>query len=385
MLACNDFYDALTKHHITFFAGVPDSLLKDICAYITDHTGSERHIITANEGNAVALATGYYLSTGHPGLVYMQNSGLGNAVNPLTSLADPEVYSIPLLMLIGWRGEPGSKDEPQHVKQGKITLQLLETLGIPYSILPAEPVQALFVVQEATRVMEQSLCPYALVVRADTFQPYRLQKHIVTAYEMVREDAIKTFVEWNQPEDIVVSTTGKASRELFEQRKHVGRMSQDFLTVGSMGHASQIALGIALMHPDQQVFCLDGDGAFIMHMGVLATIGTQRVPNFKHIVINNGAHDSVGGQPTAGFDIDIPSIARACGYTYATRAETREQLMAQLDHLRASPGPALLEVRVNKGARPNLGRPTASPIQNKESFMALLQKDKRTSYNTKIR
>jgi phosphonopyruvate decarboxylase len=322
----------------------------------------------------VALAVGYYLGTGYPGLVYMQNSGLGNTVNPLTSLADPDVYSIPLLMLIGWRGEPGARDEPQHVKQGKITLQLLETLGVPYNVLPEERVQALLVVQEATRVMEQLRCPYALVVHADTFQPYKLQKQIVTSYEMVREDAIKIFAEWNQPQDIVVSTTGKASRELFEQRKHVGRVGQDFFTVGSMGHASQIALGIALMHADQQVFCLDGDGAFIMHMGAPATIGSQSVPNFKHIVINNGAHDSVGGQPTAGFDIDIPSIARACGYTHAATAETHAQLLTQLDHLRALQGPALLEVRVNKGARPNLGRPTTSPIHNKESFMALLQK-----------
>jgi phosphonopyruvate decarboxylase len=374
MLPCNDFYDALTKHNITFFAGVPDSLLKDICAYITDHTDSDRHIIAANEGNAVALAVGSYLNTGYPGLVYMQNSGLGNAVNPLTSLADPDVYSIPLLMLIGWRGEPGFKDEPQHVKQGKITLQLLETLGIPHSVLPEEPEQALLAMQEATRVMQQSLGPYALVVREGTFQSYALQKRIVTAYEMVREDAIKIFAEWNQPEDIVVSTTGKASRELFEHRKHIGRIGQDFLTVGSMGHASQIALGIALMHPDQQIFCLDGDGAFIMHMGALATIGTQRAPNFKHIVINNGAHDSVGGQPTAGFGIDIPSIARACGYTHAATAETCEQLVTQLDHLRASLGPALLEVRVNRGARPNLGRPTTTPVQNKESFMAMLRK-----------
>jgi len=374
MLACNDFYNALTKHNITFFTGVPDSLLKDICAYITDHTSPDRHIIAANEGNAVALAVGSYLSMGYPGLVYMQNSGLGNAVNPLTSLADPDVYSVPLLMMIGWRGEPGGvKDEPQHVKQGKITLQLLETLGIPYSILPDEPVLALLVVQEAARVMEQLLCPYALVVRADTFQSYKLQKQVVTAYEMVREDAIKIFAEWNLNTDVIVSTTGKTSRELFEQRKQSGRMGQDFLTVGSMGHASQIALGIALARSEQQVFCLDGDGAFIMHMGALAIIGTQHVPNFKHIVINNGAHDSVGGQPTAGFEIDVPAVARACGYRYAARAETCEELVAELERLRASQGPALLEVRVNKGARPNLGRPTTSAIQNKESFMALLQ------------
>lgn len=373
MLACADFYDALIKQNITFFTGVPDSLLQHICAYITDHTDTNQHIITANEGNAVALAAGHYMSTRHPGLVYMQNSGLGNAVNPLTSLADPDVYSIPLLMLIGWRGEPGTKDEPQHVKQGKITLRLLETLGIPYCVLPAEPEQALLAVQEAARVMQQRSCPYALVVRAATFQPYQLQKQIVTAYEMIREDAIKIFANWTRSTDVVVSTTGKTSRELFEQRKHTGMIGQDFLTVGSMGHASHIALGLALARADKQVFCLDGDGAVIMHMGALAVIGSQQIPNLKHIMINNGAHDSVGGQPTAGFDIDIPSIARACGYTHAATVETREQLLTQLDHLRASRGPALLEVRVNKGARPDLGRPTTSPIQNKEGFLAFLE------------
>ncbi|MBV9613877.1 MAG: phosphonopyruvate decarboxylase [Ktedonobacteraceae bacterium] len=373
MLACCDFYNALTTHNITFFTGVPDSLLQDVCAYITDHTDSDHHIIAANEGNAIALAAGYYLSTKQPGLVYMQNSGLGNAVNPLVSLVDPEVYSIPLLMLIGWRGEPGTRDEPQHVKQGKVTLQLLETLGVPYRVLPEEPVQALLTVQEAVRGMQQLQSPYALIVRAGTFQPYKLQKQIVTSYEMRREDAVQIFADWTRPTDVVVSTTGKTSRELFELRERPAKIGQDFLTVGSMGHASQIALGIALARSDKEVFCLDGDGALIMHMGALAIIGCQHVPNFKHIVINNGAHDSVGGQPTAGFAIDIPSIARACGYTHAATAETREQLLAQLNILRASRGPALLEVRVNKGARPNLGRPTTTPIQNRESFLTFLE------------
>lgn len=373
MLACSDFYNDLTKCDITFFTGVPDSLLKDICAYITDHTSSDRHIITANEGNAVALAVGYYLSTGYPGLVYMQNSGLGNAVNPLTSLADPDVYSVPLLILIGWRGEPGTKDEPQHVKQGKITTQLLETMGIPYSTLPEEPAQALLTVQEAVHTMRQKLCPYALVVRVGIFQPYQIQQHIATPYEMVREDAVKIFAEWTLPTDVVVSTTGKASRELFEQREQTGRIGQDFFTVGSMGHASHIALGIALTRLNKQVYCLDGDGALIMHMGALTTIGQQDVPNFKHIVLNNGAHDSVGGQPTAGFEIDIPSIAYACGYKHVATVQTRAQLVAHLNQLRASRGPALLEIRVSQGARPNLGRPTTTPIENKESFIAYLR------------
>jgi len=375
MLDCKAFYDAVIEKKISFFAGVPDSLLKDFCAYVTEHTDPKRHIITANEGNAIALAAGHYLATGRPGLVYMQNSGLGNAVNPLTSLVATEVYSIPLLLLIGWRGEPGVKDEPQHIKQGKITLPLLETLDISYSVLPNNLEEAVACLHIAVGVMDTDLSPYALVVRKDTFKSYKLQEQAVALYEMVREDAVKIFADWLGPRDVIVSTTGKTSRELFEHRVASGReqLGQDFLTVGSMGHASQIALGIALAQPDTQVFCLDGDGALIMHMGSLAIIGTQRPRNLKHVIINNGAHDSVGGQPTAGFDIDIPALARACGYTVALRAETRDELITQLDTLRTSQGPSLLEVRVNKGSRADLGRPTTTPIENKEDFMKFLQ------------
>ena len=375
MLDGKEFYKALIENKISFFAGVPDTLLKDFCACVTDTADPKNHIIAANEGNAIALAAGYYLASGYPGLVYMQNSGLGNAVNPLTSLVDTDVYSIPLLLLIGWRGEPGQEDEPQHIKQGKITLPLLETLDIPYNVLPGNQKEAIACLRTAVEVMLSNLCPYALVVRKDTFMPYRLQEQTGGRYEMAREDAISIFADGLGPRDIIVSTTGKASRELFEYHAARGRehLGQDFWTVGSMGHASQIALGIALGQPHRQVFCLDGDGALIMHMGALAVIGTRRPPNFKHLIINNGAHDSVGGQRTAGFDIDIPAIAQACGYLMASRAETRDELRAQLETFRESRGPALLEVRVNKGSRPDLGRPATSPKENKENFMRFLR------------
>lgn len=374
MLACNDFYNMLVENYITFFTGVPDSLLKDFCAYVMDHTDAENHIITANEGNAVALAAGYYLGNQHPGLVYMQNSGLGNAINPLVSLVDPEVYSIPLLLLIGWRGEPGKKDEPQHSKQGKITLQLLQTLGIDHTVLSEETETAKHCLEHAVYIMSQYQKPYALVVREETFLPYKLKKQFITSHQMSRENAIKHFTNWHGEKDIIISTTGKTSRELFECRLHLNKSSsQDFLTVGSMGHASQIALGVALTQPDRQVFCLDGDGALIMHMGSLAIIGNLNIPNFKHIIINNGAHDSVGGQPTVGFNIDIPAIAQACGYTYTSRVKTSEDLIEKLNILRVSRGPALLEVCVNKGARSNLGRPTMTPIENKESLLRFLK------------
>ena len=376
MIDSADFFNALNDHKITFFTGVPDSLLKDFCAYITDHSGMENHVIAANEGNAIGLAAGHYLATGNPAVVYMQNSGLGNAVNPLTSLVDPDVYSIPLLLVIGWRGEPGTKDEPQHIKQGKITIPLLQTMGIPHNILPDDQLQSLECLDEAVHVMCNEARPFALVVRKGSFEPYRLKQISPANYEMSREDAVKIIAGSLQPDDVVVSTTGKTSRELFEYRVAVGQQDtgQDFLTVGSMGHASQIAMGIALASPDRNVYCLDGDGALIMHMGALAIIGSQKLGNFKHIVINNQAHDSVGGQPTVGNQINIPNIAKDCGYNQAWQVETQDELIQHLRVLHQTQGPALLEIRVKKGARSDLGRPTSTPNENKEKFMQFLKR-----------
>jgi phosphonopyruvate decarboxylase len=373
MLPCELWYDMLVASQITFFTGVPDSLLKDFSACLADRAVPERHVIAANEGNAVALACGYYLATGQPALVYMQNSGLGNAINPLTSLIDPAVYRIPVLLLIGWRGEPGRQDEPQHSKQGRITLQLLETLEIDYNILPQQPPAAFEALREAVRVLRRYDHPYALVVRDGTFEHYTPYRSDSVVYPMTREEAVSLFAQWTRPNEAVVATTGKASRELFEWRREKGQLGQDFFTVGSMGHASQIALGIALSQHTKAVYCLDGDGALIMHMGALSTIGSQPVPHFKHVVLNNGVHDSVGGQPTAGFTIDLVALALACGYKSASRAATAEELIEQLDALRAAEGPALLEVRVRPGARADLGRPTLGPQENKKNFMYFLQ------------
>jgi len=374
MLNCKDFYDALIAQDIGFFTGVPDSLLKDFCAFVTDNTPSEKNITTANEGNAIALAAGYHLATGKFGLVYMQNSGQGNTVNPLMSLTDPEVYSIPLLMIIGWRGEPGKKDEPQHVKQGRITLDLLKTMGISYDILPDSMDEANLVLEKAMKEMREKNAPYALVVRKGTFEPYELKSKIKTDYELGREGALKIVVDQLDSKDIVVSTTGKTSRELFEYREELGQdHSRDFLTVGSMGHSSSIALGIALQKPDRQVYCFDGDGAAIMHMGTLAVIGQAAPKNFKHIVFNNGAHDSVGGQPTAGFNINLPEIAMACGYKTVLQADNTEGIKKSMTLLKSSEGPALLEIKVNKGARKELGRPTTTPIENKQAFVGFVR------------
>lgn len=374
MINCESFFHLLKNKEVEFFAGVPDSLLKDLNAFITDNIYERNNITAANEGGAIALATGYHLATGKIPVVYMQNSGQGNAVNPLTSLADKEVYSIPMLLIIGWRGEPGVHDEPQHVKQGKITLKLLETLGIHHEILPDNLEEAKETLERLFNSIKETNSPHALVVKKGTFETYKLKKEMQTNQELSREEALQILVNNLTPSDVIVSTTGMLSRELFEYREFLKQgHEKDFLTVGSMGHASQIALGIALQKPHRQIYCLDGDGAAIMHLGSIAIIGSQRPINFKHVILNNGAHDSVGGQPTAGFRIDIPNIAKACGYKNVWRTETRESLQEKIKLFSSSEGPSLLEVFVKKGARSNLGRPTISPVENKKDFMENLK------------
>ena len=365
MIDVKETYEALVGSGIDMFTGVPDSLLKNICAYITDTTPRERHIIAANEGNAVGIAAGHYLATGKPALVYMQNSGLGNTVNPLLSLADEKVYSIPMVLMIGWRGEPGVHDEPQHAKQGEVTLALLDAMQIPYIIL--EDVGQIGP-QVALAVNRKS--PAAIVVRKGTFGSYKLKNASKNDYELSREQAMKLVVDHLRADDIIVSTTGKLSRELFEYResKQQGH-GHDFLTVGSMGHSSSIALGIALEKPQRRVFCFDGDGAFIMHTGALGIVASMKPSNFYHILFNNNAHESVGGQPTIGYEIDAVGIAKASGYLFAQRAATQEEMIQALQQLEHVEGPALTELRVRIDSRDDLGRPTTTPIENKEAFM----------------
>jgi phosphonopyruvate decarboxylase len=370
MLSCGVFYQKLKECGVDYFTGVPDSLLKDFCAYIYDHAPDNRHVIAANEGNAVALAAGFYLSAGKPGLVYMQNSGLGNAVNPLTSLVDPDVYGIPLLLLIGWRGEPGIKDEPQHVKQGKITLSMLDTLEISYEILPPEEKDLAGVLNKAMQHMEESRKPFALVVRKNTFESYSSATVRPDPFVLSREDALKCVIDNIDPDAIVVSTTGKLSRELFEYREERSEgHEKDFLTVGSMGHASQIAMAVAMNRTERSVFCLDGDGAVIMHLGALSLIGSRKPENFRHIVFNNGSHESVGGQPTAALDINLSRIAESCGYGWVGDAQTRAQIIRSIKEIKNLKGPVFLEIKVARGARKDLGRPTVSPSANKSDFM----------------
>lgn len=374
MINPNTIYSTFIENGVDFFTGVPDSLLADICAYITDHTPSVKHIIAANEGLAIGIASGHYMASGKIPLVYMQNSGIGNAINPLLSLADEKVYSLPILLMIGWRGEPGIKDEPQHKKQGEVTLTLLEKMHIPYVILSEDEETAKQQIKYIIDSTYKHSIPHAIIIRKNTFGEYKLVKNKKNDYTLSREEALKLVVDSLQDGDITISTTGKLSRELFEYRElKLQGHEKDFLTVGSMGHSSSIALGIALEKSNRNIYCLDGDGAFIMHMGALTNIGHLSLPNYYHIIFNNGAHESVGGQPTLGFELDIPGIARSCGYSKAITATDKESLLSAIQQLKESKGPSLLELKVKIDSRNDLGRPITTPIENKKAFMEFLK------------
>lgn len=373
MISPKAFYNHLKESSIEFFTGVPDSLLKDICGYITENTPKEKNIIAANEGNAIGIASGYHLATGKIPLIYMQNSGIGNAVNPLLSLVDPEVYSIPMLLMVGWRGEPGKKDEPQHIRQGKVTIGMFDTMDIPVEILPDDFESAKKVIDKSIAYIRKNNRPLALIIRKGTFESFRLKPNEHSLFELNRENAIQIIVDHLDDMDIVVSTTGKTSRELFEYRERINQgHDKDFLTVGSMGHANQIALGIAISKQDRNVFCFDGDGALLMHMGSLGIIGDLAPKNFKHIVFNNGAHESVGGQPTIGYTIDLMKISGAFNYKKYFLAESKNDLIEKIKEFINTEGPVLLEIKIRKGSRDDLGRPTKTPLENKHSFMKFI-------------
>lgn len=365
LLITSSFFEKLISEGIDFFCGVPDSLLKEFSACLSDRVDFSNNIIAANEGNALAIATGHYLATGKPALVYMQNSGLGNIVNPLLSLVDEEVYNIPVLLVIGWRGEPDIHDEPQHLKQGKLTIPLLETMGIKTEILKNTNQ-----ITNAVSYMNTTKKPFAFIVKKDLFEKYQNKINIPNSNILTREKSIQTIIEHLKETDIVVSTTGMISRELYENRfSH----EKDFLTVGAMGHASSIAFGIALEKSKRKVFCFDGDGAFLMHSGALAVIASRKPENFRHIIFNNEAHDSVGGQPTVANSVNIPSVAKAFGYKNVWSVNSIEEINSIWSEFYTQKGTNLLEIKVKKGNRKDLGRPKEKPVQNKESFMCFLK------------
>lgn len=357
-----------------FYAGVPDSLLKPLCDCLYGRYASDpsRHVIAANEGNAAALAAGYYLATGRTAAVYMQNSGEGNIINPLASLLNEKVYGIPVIFIIGWRGEPGVKDEPQHVYQGEVTLKLLEDMGVRPFVIDADTEPDAFkeLHENNREALAQGHC-IAYVIRKGALLPDEAAEYADIA-ALRREKVIEKIVRAAYG-DVIVSTTGKISRELFEIRERNGEThGSDFLCVGSMGHASSIALGIALQKPERRVWCIDGDGAFLMHMGAAAVIGAAAPDNLIHVVLNNGAHETVGGMPTAAALADLPGIALSCGYRQVLRAENEKETDEVLEYLRGARVLSFCEIRCALGSRSDLGRPTTTATENREMFMESL-------------
>lgn len=359
-----------------FYTGIPDSQLKAFCNYLMHTYGIDpkHHIITANEGNATALAAGYYLATGKVPVVYLQNSGEGNIINPVVSLLNDKVYAIPIIFIIGWRGEPDIKDEPQHLYQGKITMKLLEDVDIkPFVISKDTTDEEVEDVMTGYRKLLDAGKNVAFVIRKDALS-YSKKFQYSNDNILIREKVIEHIVKASG-EAPIISTTGKISRELFEVRTAYGQSHKyDFMTVGSMGHCSSIALGIAINKPEMKVWCIDGDGSVLMHMGSLAVIGANVPRNMIHIVINNCAHESVGGMPTVANNIDLVALAKACGYPNAVCVDKVNTLDEELEAAKNRNELSLIEVKCSIGAREDLARPTTTPLENKENFMEYLSK-----------
>lgn len=365
------FLHEISSLGIHMITGVPDSTLKQFCDEVQLDNGKNFiHYVTANEGAAVGLATGEYLATGQPSLIYLQNSGLGNIINPLASIANQEVYGIPMLFVIGWRGEPGKKDEPQHVYQGKVTCQLLEVMDVPYSVIDELTTQEQMkgILSKAKELMDENR-QYAIIVKKGTFEKGN-EFTWQNGYNLVREKALKAILENVYHDSYIVSTTGKISRELYEQSDALfGNHERLFMTVGGMGHASMIAYGMAQADKSRQIVCIDGDGAVMMHMGALAFIAKQSPDNFLHIVINNAAHESVGVMPTGFSGQTYAQIAAACGYKNICTIRTETELAEALLNAKGKNELSMIEVMVSLESRPDLGRPKESAMENRVHFM----------------
>jgi phosphonopyruvate decarboxylase len=376
VLDTKEYFEFIRSLGIEFFSGVPDSLLKSFCGYINDNV-KDNHIISANEGNAIGMGIGYHIASGKIPLIYMQNSGLGNAINPIISLADKEIYSIPMLIMIGWRGEPGKKDEPQHLKQGRVMISMLEAMELEHFIISGNAEKDYESTRTAYNLALENSSPVALVVTKDAFSNYsynKINNNKILFPVNSREEALKSIIKTIPSDSLVVSTTGMISREIFEARESLKQgHEKDFLTVGGMGHASSIAYTLSkYSNKSRMTFCIDGDGATIMHMGALSNIGNSRDKNFKHILINNGCHDSVGGQETVAFDIDFEKLVTALGYNFV-KFNNQISLEENIQSLVYSSGPSFLEIKVPSGSRASLGRPTTSPVENKIAMEKFLR------------
>lgn len=374
-MTSDELFEIFKKNKLVFFTGVPDSTFKGWMSFLAGQNKSKfDNIVACNECEAVAIAAGYHFATEELGVVYMQNAGLGKAVNPLTSLCDPEVYSVPMIMMIGWRGKPGEKDEPQHKKMGKITLPLLDVLKIPYEFLPPEKKEAEKVIERAKKIALERKIPTALIIEKGTISEYGEDQSGELNYDLTRERAMEIILENLSEPGIIISTTGKISRELYELRVGRNEIPVDFYMVGSMGCSASVALGIALKKVNKKVLIFDGDGAILMQLGALSTIGRYNPKNLVHIIFDNESYESTGGQPTNSNAVNLDQVALNCSYEEAVVIKEEVELKKIFVDIQKKEGPIMLVIKVNKESRKNLGRPSNTPIENKINFMKYLQK-----------
>ena len=371
MISCQKFFEILEKQGITFFTGIPDSTFKDWMSFLADNDNLNlQNLVACNECEAIALAVGYHLATNKIGAVYMQNSGLGKCINPLTSICDPEVYAIPVLLLIGWRGEPGKIDAPQHKKMGQITIQLLETLKIPYSILEPDLSKIKNDLEEARLYFTKNKGPYAFIIKKNLFQRYELKDRTLSKFELTRDTAIKLIMENLSNDELIISSTGYLSRELFEYTESRKKdHHKNFYNIGGMGCACSIGLSIALQKPNKKVIIFDGDGAILMQMGAFATLGKYSPSNLIHIIFDNSVHESTGCQPTNSMSVNFRQIALACRYRSAILVKTEKKLIKTIRTLKKMEGPILLIIKIGLSLKSDLKRPNKQPTEYKEAFM----------------
>lgn len=348
-------FDSLREMGVDFFTGVPDSLLNNFCLYLTENLPASQHVMAANEGNAIGIAAGHYLATGHIPVVYMQNSGIGNATNPLLSLSHDSVYGIPMVLVIGWRGDPAVGDHAQHRKQGELTPVLMKDMDIPYQILDADETVVEKFAWAVAKAREIS-SPVALIAKKAILTE-KVKKQDYPASELMnREEAISAVLDIIGPDAIYLATTGRATRELHENLKVRGwaDAGKEFLNVGAMGHLSSVGLGIALAKPDKKVIVFDGDAAAVMHMGSLATNCRYPASNLIHLVLNNGVNESVGGQKSSGQVVNLTGIAAACGYQNPGKAlSTKEEIAAFLEEPQNGT-PRFIDLYVRQGIRSDM-------------------------------
>ena len=348
------------------FMGIPCSVLKPLLDYIADGNCSTRNYLCSSEGDAMGLAAGFSLSGKLP-VVYMQNDGYGNAINPLSSLL--LLYKLPVLLLISWRGEPGAKDAPQHAVMGSVILSLLDTFEIPYIVLDNEERNLKDSVTRAKNHCMAESKPFAFVIRKGYFDRYNASISQSNTMLNRRLEYIRLLSAKLQPNDVLLGTTGFAGREMYQIVTHKGK----FYMMGSMGCLASLGLAIALEQPDKRIILLDGDGAILMKMGALATVGYHRPSNLIHICFDNRSYESTGGQPTLSTTVDLRAVAKACGYTTVHNIKTTGEFEAMWNNEAKYPKPHFLHIEINPGTEEELARPSISPEEMRDCFRAFLQ------------